>query len=41
LVDESRQDQTVLEMIVVIVRAIGLACRWHREIVLENVALHQ
>jgi hypothetical protein len=37
-----RQDRAVLELIVLIVRAIPLACRGHEDIVLENIALrHQ
>jgi putative transposase len=33
--------QAVLEMIVLIVRALALACRGHQELVLENLALRQ
>ena len=32
---------SVLEMILVIVRALALACRGHHELVLENLALRQ
>src|SRR5436309_13066044 len=31
----------MLELLVVIVRAVALACRGHRELVLENLALRQ
>jgi len=31
----------MLELFVVIVRALALACRGHRELVLENLALRQ
>src|SRR5947209_9201330 len=31
----------MLELLVVIVRALALACRGHRELVLENLALRQ
>jgi putative transposase len=35
------QNRRVLEMIVVVVRALALACRGHHELVLENLALRQ
>ena len=31
----------MLDLLVVIVRALALACRGHRELVLENLALRQ
>ena len=31
----------MLELLVVLVRALALACRGHRELVLENLALRQ
>jgi putative transposase len=38
----SRHDQPVLELLLLLLRAIALACRGHREVVLENIALrHQ
>jgi len=36
-----RQNRRVLETIVVVVRALALACRGHHELVLENLALRQ
>ena len=36
-----RQNRRVLEMIVVLIRALALACRGHHELVLENLALRQ
>src|SRR5262249_30058515 len=40
--DGSHQDRPVLELLVVLARAIALACRGHHDIVLENLALrHQ
>ena len=36
-----RQNRRVLEMIVVLVRALALACRGHHELVLEHLALRQ
>jgi putative transposase len=36
-----RQNRDVLETVVVIVRALALACRGHHELVLENLALRQ
>jgi hypothetical protein len=38
---DTPQDLGVLEMIVLICRALGLAFRGHRELVLENLALRQ
>lgn len=39
---DARHDETVLEMILSIVRALALACRGHQELVFENIALrHQ
>jgi hypothetical protein len=38
----SQQDRAVLELIILLLRAIGLACCGHEDIVLENLALrHQ
>ena len=37
----ARHDRRVLEMILLIVRALALACRGHRELVLENMALRR
>jgi len=37
----ARDDRRVLEMTLLIVRALALACRGHRELVLENIALRQ
>jgi hypothetical protein len=40
--DRSHQDRPVLELLVLLARAIALACRGHHDIVLENLALrHQ
>jgi hypothetical protein len=40
--DRSHQDRSVLELLVLLARAIALACRGHHDIVLENLALrHQ
>jgi hypothetical protein len=36
-----RHKRRVLEMIVVVIRALALACRGHHELVLENFALRQ
>jgi transposase InsO family protein len=36
-----RHDRRMLELLVVLVRALTLACRGHRELVLENLALRQ
>jgi hypothetical protein len=37
----ARQNRRVLEITVVVVRALALACRGHHELVLENLALRQ
>lgn len=38
----SRHDQPVLEVLLLLLRAVALTCRGHREVVLENIALrHQ
>ena len=37
----ARHDDHVLDMVVLIARALALACRGHRELVLENIALRQ
>jgi hypothetical protein len=39
---DARQDRRVLEAIFVLIRAFALACRGHRAIILENIAIrHQ
>jgi hypothetical protein len=38
---DARRDDRVLEIIVLIARALALACRGHQELVLENIALRQ
>ena len=38
---DARHDEAVLEMIVLIGRAVALACRGLQELVLENIALRQ
>src|SRR5216684_3911677 len=37
----ARHDEGVLDMIVLMGRALALACRGHQEVVLENIALRQ
>jgi hypothetical protein len=43
LISHGAQDTIdgVMEMIVLIARALALACRGHQELVLENLALRQ
>ena len=38
---DARHDRSMLELLVLMGRALALACRGHQELVLENMALRQ